>query len=118
MQQYLMSVYYTGDDAATDPAELEQTFADVDVYNTKLQDAGAWVFAGGLHEPDVATVVEAKDGDFLVTDGPFPEGKEQIGGFWIINAENLDAALDWAREASAACRGPVEVRPFQDGPEV
>lgn len=117
MTQYLMSVYYVDGSPEPDPKEMQQAYDDVDLYNKKLQEAGAWVFAGGLHTPDVATVVAAKDGGFLVTDGPFPEGKEQIGGFWVIDAEDLDAALEWARGATVACRAPVEVRPFQDEPE-
>jgi hypothetical protein len=82
-----------------------------------MQAKGVWVFGGGLHEPHTATVVREKDGEILMTDGPFPEAKEQLGGFWIIKAPDLDAALDWARKATVACRGPVEVRPFQDEPE-
>jgi hypothetical protein len=73
------------------------------------------VFAGGLHAPDTATVVDASQGgDATVTDGPYAETKEQIGGFWIIEAADLDAALAWAKKASAACAAPIEVRPFQD----
>jgi hypothetical protein len=77
----------------------------------------AWVFGGGLHPADTAAVVNATSGDVITTDGPFPEAKEQLGGFWIIDVADLDAALKWAAEGSAACRGPVEVRPFQDEPE-
>jgi hypothetical protein len=76
-------------------------------------DAGAWVFGGGLEEPSTATVVRAQDGEVLTTDGPFAEAKEQLGGFWVIEAPDLDAALKWASEATVACRNPVEVRPFQ-----
>jgi hypothetical protein len=72
------------------------------------------VFGGGLHTPDVATVVRAQDGEVLTTDGPFAESKEHIGGFWVIKSPDLDAALAWAAKASAACAGPVEVRPFQE----
>ena len=71
------------------------------------------MFAGGLHPPTTATVVTATDGEPLITDGPFAESKEHLGGFWIINADDLDTALDWARRGSAACMEPVEVRPFQ-----
>ncbi|HSJ33898.1 MAG TPA: YciI family protein [Acidimicrobiia bacterium] len=116
MSQYLLSVW--GDPAELEqvpPEMMEQAYADVDKFNTKLQDQGAWVFAGGLHTPDTATVVrKGEDGEVLVTDGPFAEAKEQIGGFWIIEAEDLDAALAWAREATVACQAPVEVRPFQE----
>ena len=80
----------------------------------KLQDQGAWVFAGGLHPANTATVVRVSNGDVLTTDGPFAEAKEQLGGFWVIEAADLDAALAWAAEATVACQAPVEVRPFQD----
>jgi hypothetical protein len=74
------------------------------------------VFAGGLDEPTTAIVVRIRDGELLVTDGPFAEGKEHIGGFWVIEASDLDAALDWAAKATKACDDPVEVRPFHDTP--
>lgn len=115
--QYLMSVYYIEGQEGPSDEIMQQMYADVDALNKKMQDAGAWVFGGGLHTPDIATVVRHQDGEVLTTDGPFPEAKEQIGGFWIIEAEDLDGVLDWASQASAACRGPVEVRPFQDEPE-
>ncbi len=76
------------------------------------------MFAGGLHPADTATVVRVKDGEVLTTDGPFAETKEQLGGFWIITATDLDAALAWAAKGAAACKWPVEVRPFQEDPEV
>ncbi|MGH8945454.1 MAG: YciI family protein [Acidimicrobiia bacterium] len=116
MTQYMMSVY-DADDVNYSPEEMETIYADVDVFNEKLQAAGAWVFGGGLHPADTATVVEMKDGEVLLTDGPYAESKEQIGGFWIIEAEDLDAAIRWAGEATAACRAKVEVRPFQEEPE-
>ena len=82
-----------------------------------MKAAGAWVFAGGLHPPSTATVVRVTDGDVLTTDGPFTEGKEHIGGFSIIKAADLDAALEWGRKLAAAHDGrtslPIEVRPFQ-----
>jgi hypothetical protein len=117
MTQYLLSVYY--EEGQETPAEdvIKEMYADVDALNEEIKQSGAWVFAGGLHTPDTATVVREKDGQTMVTDGPFPEAKEQIGGFWIIEAPDLDAALDWAKKATVACRGPVEVRPFQDEPE-
>jgi hypothetical protein len=116
MSQYLLSVFMT-DAPAPAEADLQEAFAAVDRFNQKLQAEGAWVFAGGLHHFDTATVVEVKDGDTIVTDGPFSEAKEQIGGFWVITAPDLDAAMRWAAEGSAACRNAVEVRPFQDEPE-
>ncbi len=87
---------------------------DVGALNDELQAAGAWVFAGGLHPSSTATVVQADGGDVLVTDGPFVEGKEHIGGVWVIKAPDLDAALAWARKATRACTVPIEVRPFQE----
>jgi hypothetical protein len=117
MSQYLLSVYMDENVEALSPEEMELSFKDVDVVNQKLKDQGAWVFAGGLHEPSTATVVKATDGDIVMTDGPYAEAKEQLGGFWVIEAADLDAALDWASQATVACRGAVEVRPFQDVPE-
>jgi hypothetical protein len=73
--------------------------------------------AGGLHAPGTATVVRVEGGETLITDGPFAEGKEYIGGFWVIKAQDLDAALDWAAKGPQACGSPVEVRPFQEAVE-
>ena len=95
---------------------MQQAYKAVDAFNAELQSAGAWVFAGGLHPPATATVVRAQGGQVVTTDGPFAETKEQLGGFWVIKAADLDAALDWAAKGSAACGGPVEVRPFQEHP--
>ena len=117
MQQYLLSVYMVEGEEMPEGDEMQQIFDDVDRFNQKVQDQGAWVFAGGLHPADTATVVKVEGDEVITTDGPFAEAKEQIGGFWVINAPDLDAALAWAGEASRACRGAVEVRPFQDEPE-
>jgi hypothetical protein len=117
MTIYLMSVHSVEGEPVPSEEVMQQMFADVDKFNKKIQDAGAWVFGGGLHPPATATVVRNQSGDVLVSDGPFAEAKEQIGGFWIIKAADLDAALKWAAEASAACQGPVEVRPFQEDTE-
>ena len=97
----------------TDPEVQQQAMDQVGAFNADLQAKGAWVFAGGLHEPSSATVVRATDGDPVITDGPFAESKEQLGGFWIIEVPDLDAALAWATRGSVACLAPVEVRPFQ-----
>jgi hypothetical protein len=114
MTQYLLSVYI--DESAEPPSEelLEQLYKDVDAVNQKMKDAGAWVFGGGLHATNAATVVRAKEGEVLTTDGPYVESKEQLGGFWIIECADLDAALKWAEQATVACQAPIEVRPFQD----
>ena len=112
MNQYLLSVWHVEGEEPPAEEEMQQIFADVDAFNAKYQDI--MVFGGGLHTPDTATVVRAQGGEVVTTDGPFAEAKEHIGGFWVIKAPDLDAALRWAAEASAACHGPVEVRPFQE----
>lgn len=117
MSQYLLSVHYVEGQTPPDTATMEQIFKDVDALNDEIRAAGAWVFAGGLQEPHHATVVREDNGEIVTTDGPFPEAKEQLGGFWVIEVADLDAALDWARRATRACQGPVEVRPFQPEPE-
>ena len=114
MTQYLLSVHMVDGVEPLAPDEMQQMFADVDTFNQKLQAQGSWVFAGGLHPANTATVVRVTNGEVLTSDGPFAESKEQLGGFWVITAPDLDAALALAAEGSAACRGPVEVRPFQD----
>ena len=116
MTQYLLSVHMVEGEAPS-PEAMERIYKDVDTFNAELQSKGVWVFAGGLHPADTATVVRIKDGEVLTTDGPFAETKEQLGGFWIITAPDLDAALAWAAKGAAACQGPVEVRPFQEEPE-
>lgn len=114
MNQYLLSVHMVEGQEPPSAETIEQMYKDVDAFNQTLQAEGSWVFGGGLHPATTATVVQVKDGEVLTTDGPFVEAKEQLGGFWIIKAPDLDAALAWAAKGSAACQGPVEVRPFQD----
>ncbi len=116
MTQYLLAVHIVEGEMPP-PEEIEQAYKDVDAFNAQLQADGAWVFAGGLQPSDTATVVRVNDGETLITDGPFAETKEQLGGFWVIEATDLDAALAWAAKGAAACRQPVEVRPFQEEPE-
>ena len=115
MTQYLISVW--GTEAETyenpDPKTMATAYAQVDAFNKRMQESGAWVFAGGLEAPSTATTVDATNGEAVVTDGPFLETKEQLGGFWVLEAPDLDAALALARDASAACMAKVEVRPFQ-----
>jgi hypothetical protein len=114
MTQYLLSVYQP--DRPAPPAEvLEEIMRDLDTLNRELEAAGAWVFAGGLHPPGTATVVRVRDGEVLITDGPFAEGKEHLGGVTIIEAPDLDAALEWGRRLARATTLPIEVRPFQGG---
>ncbi|HEX2578314.1 MAG TPA: YciI family protein [Aquihabitans sp.] len=118
MTQYLLSVHNVeGENPYATPEDMQAAFQAVDAFNTELQAQGAWVFAGGLQPADTATVVRAQGGDVTTTDGPFAETKEQLGGFWVIDVPDLDAALAWAAKGSAACANPVEVRPFQDEPE-
>ncbi len=116
MKQYLLAVHTVADQTPS-PEEIEQAYKDVDAFNAEVQAAGTWVFAGGLEPADTAAVVRVRDGDVLTTDGPFAESKEQLGGFWVIKAPDLDRALAWAAKAAAACKNPVEVRPFQDDAE-
>ncbi len=112
MKQYLLSVYQP-DGPPPPPEVLERINRDLDALNQELKAAGAWVFAGGLHPPSTATVVRDRDGQVVITDGPFAEGKEHIGGFTIVKAPDLDAALAWARRLTRATTLPIEVRPFQ-----
>jgi len=117
MTQYLMSVWHgpEGPPEYADEAVMQKAFADTGAFNDELAAAGQLVFAGGLQPRDTATCVDNRTGDNVVTDGPFIESKENIGGFWIIEAGDLDEALELARRASAACVNKVEVRPFQGG---
>lgn len=116
MKQYLLSVYQPDGDPP--PREfLEQVMRQADVLHQELKAAGAWVFHAGLHPPSTATVVRLKDGEVLTTDGPYTEGKEHIGGFLIIKAPDLDAALEWGRKATRAVTLPIEVRPIASGGE-
>jgi hypothetical protein len=112
VKQYLLSVYQPDGDRPP-PEFLEKVMRDVDTLNDELKAAGAWVFAGGLHPPDTATVLRVCGSDVLTTDGPFTEGKEHIGGFTVIKAPDLDAALEWGRKLTRATTLPIEVRPFQ-----
>ena len=118
MKQYLLAVHYVEGQEEPPPDVIEVMYKDVEAFNEEMRSAGRWVFGGGLETPDMATVVNAREGaDVLITDGPFAESKEHLGGFWVLKCEDLDEALELAKRASAACRGPVEVRPFQDEPE-
>lgn len=110
MAQYLLALYNTDEMPTAD--EFQRLCVDVPALNAKMKDAGVFVFQGGL-PPESATVVRPSGGDFLITDGPYTETKEHLGGFWIIDVDDLDAALDWAKLAAAACRRAVEVAPFE-----
>jgi hypothetical protein len=108
--QYLLSIYQP-DGPTPDAASMARIAADLHTLNEQLRASGAWVFTGGLHAPDTATVVR-RDG--MITDGPYLEGKEHIGGIYVITADDLDAALEWGGKAAAATGLPIEVRPFHD----
>ncbi len=117
MKQYLLAVHMVEGEPQPSEDEIQQMFKDVDALNAEIRRAGSWVFGGGLHPPAIATVVRVSDGEVVTTDGPFAESKEQLGGFWVIKAADLDEALAWASRATRACRAPVEVRPFDDEAE-
>ncbi len=116
MDLYLLSVIEP-DGPRPPPEFLAKVMRDVEAFRAEIKAAGAWVFNGALHPPSAATMVQVKDGQALVTDGPFAEGKEHIGGFMIIRAPDLDAALVWAKKPARAIPLPIEVRPFRDEPE-
>src|SRR5919199_6193906 len=111
MPQYLLTVVQPTGVAQPEPEVLAQIMKDVDAVDTEMREAGVWVFAGGLAGPDTATVLRHEGEDILMTDGPFAEGKEYVGGFSIIRADDLDAALDWGRKLARATTLPIEVRP-------
>ena len=118
MAQYLLSVWDTHREGSelgpyADEAEMQAAFEATDKFNQEIQASGHWVFAGGLHPPSTATVVDATGDDVVTTDGPYSESKELIGGFWVVEAADLDEAMKLAERGSRACRNPVEVRPFQ-----
>ncbi len=106
MTQYMLSVHDTGDGTAPEPEVMEQAYKQVDVLNAEMQSAGVWVFAGGLHPPSTATVVRVQDGEVLTTDGPFAETKEQLGGFWIIEAADLDVGVGVGGQGDGGLHGP------------
>ena len=117
MTHYLMSVCYPADSTAPTSEELEVITREVTEVHRQLQAEGAWVFGGGLHDPGTATVVTARDGSAMTTDGPFIDTKEVIGGLSIVDLPDLDAALGWAERMSAATTCPIEVRAFLAEPE-
>jgi len=114
MAQYLLALY-RADDEKRSEEQTRQVWTDVTALGDKLADAGAFVFQGGLVAAESATVVSQSGGDFLLTDGPYAETKEHLAGFWVINAADLDEALEWAKETVVAQQRPIEVRPFFHG---
>ena len=117
MKQYMLSVHHDSKDAFEGrdltPEDFQRMYEQVDAFNQDLTSSGAWVFGGGLTSASSATVVRATGTDVVLTDGPYAETKEVMGGFWVIEALDLDAALDWARKLSRATTLPIEVRPFR-----
>ena len=114
MPQYLISVWHDDEyDLDFTTPEAQRIGPKVGAVNDEMTATGTWVFGGGLAPASTATVVRSTAGDVSMTDGPYAETKEQMGGFWVIEAADLDAALEWGRKCAAACEGPVEVRPFQ-----
>lgn len=114
MKQYLLSVYQP-DGEPPPPEILAGIMRNVAAVTQEMKDAGAWVFSAGLNDASASTVVRVKEGQPLITDGPFVEGKEHIGGLTIIAAPDLDAALEWARKLAQATTLPIEVRPVRGG---
>ncbi|WP_432981115.1 YciI family protein [Dactylosporangium sp. CA-233914] len=113
MKQYLLSVVEPSEGAMPGPEEMARIMARVAELDRAAQEAGVWVFNGGLHPPGTATTLRANGDEVLVTDGPYIEGKEYLGGFMIIRCEDLDEALEWGRRTVEATGLPVEVRPFK-----
>jgi hypothetical protein len=124
MTLYMLTVNYPEGSTMPSPEEMAEIARDVDAVHAEVRAAGAWVFGGALYPASTATVVTAGAagsgasggaGDVVVTDGPFAESREQIGGFSVVDVADLDAALAIAARLAAACRVPIEVRPFVDG---
>ncbi len=118
MAKYLLSVH-SSEGAVREPMtteEMQRVMERVGTLEREMKSAGVWVFGGRLHEPDTATVVRVSEGEPLTTDGPFAESKEHLGGFYIIETEDLDAALAWASKVTRLINAPIEVRPFAADP--
>jgi hypothetical protein len=115
MKQYLLTVCYPADSTQPPPEALEKIMREVSAVQQEMQAAGAWVFSGGLHPAHTATVLRHQNGEVLTTDGPFIESKEQIGGITVLQAPDLDVAMEWAGKLAGATTTPIEVRPFFEG---
>lgn len=112
-KQYLFTIMQPDGDPPP-PEVLGPIMRNLEAVNDEIKAAGAWVFAGGLHAPTTATVIRSQTGQVVMTDGPYTEGKEHVGGLCIINAPDLDAALEWGRKLAAVLPLPIEVRPFRE----
>ena len=117
MPTYLLSVCYPAGGQPPPQDALDKIMSDVASLNAEMAAAGVWVFGGGLHDATTATVVRDVDGEVVMTDGPFIESKEQLGGISVITAPDLDSALGWAAKMAAVITVPIEVRPFQHASE-
>jgi hypothetical protein len=115
MAKYLLSVHSVEGEAGPSMTDqdMQRYMEQIHVLEDEMKSAGAWVFGGALHGPDTATVVRMSEGEVLTTDGPFVESREHLGGFYIIEAEDLDAELAWASKVTAIVTKPIEVRPFR-----
>lgn len=117
MAQYLLSLHSVDGEVAEPMSEeeMQESWKRIEAVNEELKSSGAWVFGGALHGPETATVVSVTGGDVMTTDGPFAESKEHLNGFYIIEADDLDAAMVWATKTAAAVGKPIEVRPLRHG---
>jgi len=113
MKHYLLSVVEPSTGEPPGPEEMARIGQRLGVLHEELEAAGVWVFSGGLHPPASATTLRPKGDDVLISDGPYVEGREHLGGFTILRAPDIDAALEWARKFVAATTLPIEVRPFK-----
>jgi hypothetical protein len=115
MTRYMLSVHGTATEnrEPMSPEEMQRSWQQISALESEMNEKGAWVFSGRLHDADTATVVRVANGEVLTTDGPFIEAREHLGGFYIINADDLDAALGWARKVTQCIGQPIEVRPFE-----
>jgi hypothetical protein len=115
MKQYLLSIQQPdGPPPPPEVVDMERVMRDVDALIREAKAAGAWVFNAGLHPPSTATVLRLQGGEVVMTDGPYAEGKEHVGGFVVIKAADLDAALDWGGKLARAVTLPIEVRPIAE----
>jgi hypothetical protein len=116
MARYMLSVHSVEGEVREPPTaqEMAHNWQQLRIVEAEMQSNGAWVFSARLHEPDTATVVRVTNGEILTTDGPFAEAREHLGGFYVINADDLDAALTWASKVTRCIGVPIEVRPFAD----
>jgi hypothetical protein len=114
MPHYMLAAHTREGDGRADATadEMQESWQLIQKVEADMKSAGAWVFSARLHDPDTATVVRVSNGEVLTTDGPFTESKDHLGGFYLIEAPDLDAALGWAAKVTAAVGHPIEVRPF------